>query len=73
VTKILSLRLKNVLHKVIDSRQFVFLEGRGLMDSVLVANEVLEEVKRRKTSCFFFSKLTMKRHMTRSFGTLSIT
>ena len=32
----------------------VFLEGRGLLDSVLVANEVLEEMKRKKKSCVFF-------------------
>ncbi|XP_068475932.1 secreted RxLR effector protein 78-like [Phaseolus vulgaris] len=30
------------------------LQGRGLMDSVLVANEVLEEVKRKKKSCVVF-------------------
>jgi len=54
VSKILSLRLKNVLHKVTDGRQSAFLEGRGLMDNILVANEVLEEVKRKKTRCVFF-------------------
>jgi len=43
-----------VTNKVIDSRQSAFLEGRGLMDSVLVANEVLEEVKRKKKSCVVF-------------------
>ena len=32
----------------------MFLEGRGLMDNVLVANEVLEDVKRRRRSCIFF-------------------
>ena len=53
VAKILSLRMKMVLHKVIDVRQSTFLAGRDLMDSVLVANVVLEEVKRRKSSCIF--------------------
>ena len=43
-----------MLHKVIDGRQFAFLEGKGFMDGVLVANEVLEDVKRRKSSCVFF-------------------
>jgi len=54
VVKVLSLRLKKVLDKVIDARKFAFSEGRGLMDKVLVANEVLEEVKRKNSSCVFF-------------------
>jgi len=54
VAKILSPWLKKVLYKVINARQLVFLEGRGIMDSVLVANEVLEEVKTRKNSFNFF-------------------
>jgi len=33
-----------VISKLIDTRQFAFLEGRGLLDSVLVANEALGEV-----------------------------
>ena len=54
VSKVLSLRLKKVMGKLIDIRQSAFLEGRGLLDSVLVAKEVLEEVKRRKKSCVYF-------------------
>jgi len=42
------------MHKEIDTRQSTFLEGRGLMDNVLVANEITEEVKRKKKSCVFF-------------------
>ena len=54
VSKILSIRLKRVISKVIDIRQSVFLEGRGLLDSILVANETLEELKRKKKSCVLF-------------------
>jgi len=50
----LPLRLKKVLNKVIDDRQFAFLEGRGLMDNVLVTNKVLDDVKRKKSSCVLF-------------------
>lgn len=38
------------------------------MDCMLVANEVLEEVKRRKRSCIFFPKLTMRKRMTQLTG-----
>ena len=54
ISKILSSRLKRVLNKVIDPRKSAFLEGRGLLDSVLVANETLEEVKRKKKECVVF-------------------
>jgi len=54
ISKALSLRLKKVINRVIDIRQLSFLEGRGLLDGVLVANEVLEEYKRKRKSCVFF-------------------
>jgi len=51
---VLSLCLKKVIGKVIDVRQSAFLEGRGLLDNVLVANEVLEDYKRKRKNCVFF-------------------
>ena len=56
IAKLLSLKLKKVLRKVIDSRQLAFLEERGLMDSVLIANEVLEEAKRMKKCSVYARK-----------------
>jgi len=60
---ILFIKLKKVLNKIIDSKQSTFLEGRGLMDSILVANKVLEEVKRKKKN-YFFLRWTMRRFTT---------
>lgn len=42
-----------MLGKVIDQKQYVFLKGRGFMDSVLIANGTLEEVERKKETCLF--------------------
>ena len=38
------------IHKIIDHTQSAFLEGRGLLDSVLVASETIDEVRRKKKS-----------------------
>jgi len=46
ITKVLSSRIKRVLPTIIDVSQSDFLKGRGMLDSVLVANEVVEELKR---------------------------
>nr|KYP53426.1 Transposon TX1 uncharacterized [Cajanus cajan] len=54
LAKILANRLKKVLPSVIDDRQSAFLEGRNLLQSVVIANETLDEVKKEKKSCIFF-------------------
>ena len=61
ISKALSLRLKKVISKVIDFKQSAFLKGRGLLDSMLVANEVLNEVKRKKKMGIFL-RWILKRH-----------
>jgi len=48
VSKILANRLKRVLPKIIDYSQSAFLKGRGLMDDILVANEMVEEYRTQK-------------------------
>ncbi|XP_068503760.1 uncharacterized protein [Phaseolus vulgaris] len=48
LTKVLSNRIKKVIKKVIDGSQSAFLSNRGLLDSVLVVNEVVDDLKRRK-------------------------
>jgi len=45
ISKVLSIRLKRILPKIIDITQLTFIKGRGLLDSILVANEVVEEAR----------------------------
>jgi len=46
--------MKEVLALVIDEHQSAFLRNRGLLDSVLIANEVVEEVRRNQRSALCF-------------------
>jgi len=41
ISKILAKRLKMTLPNVIDKYQSAFLKGRGMSDSVLIANETV--------------------------------
>ena len=49
ISKVLAERIKKVL-PVIDGCQSAFLKDRGILDSVLTANEVLEDLRRRRMS-----------------------
>jgi len=50
LSKILANRLKKVLPSIIDVNQSTFLSGRGLLDSILVANETVGYLKKEKKS-----------------------
>ena len=50
ISKVLAERMKKVLPAVIDECQSVFLKDKGILDSVLTANEVLEDLRRRQVS-----------------------
>jgi len=50
ISKVLAGRLKKVLPSIIDESQSAFIKDRGLIDSVLVANEVVEELRRKGKS-----------------------
>ncbi|GKV32368.1 hypothetical protein SLEP1_g40981 [Rubroshorea leprosula] len=54
LTKVLANRIKAVMPGITSETQSAFLRGRQLVDGVLVLNEVVEEVKRRKQSAFVF-------------------
>ena len=54
VSKLLANRLKKVMAHIIDGRQSAFIEGRHLLHGVLIANEVVEEAKRKEKPCIVF-------------------
>ena len=54
VAKLLANRLKKIMPFIIDERQTTFIEGRHLLHSVLIANEVVDEAKRSKKPCLVF-------------------
>ena len=54
ISKLLALRLSKVLRSVTTSCQSVFFPGRCILDGVVMANELVELVKRSKKGCFMF-------------------
>ena len=50
ISEVLSNKIKNVLSSVINESQLAFLKDRGMLDSVLMANEVVEDLRRNKRS-----------------------
>ncbi|KAL5191867.1 Transposon TX1 uncharacterized protein [Glycine soja] len=55
IAKLLANRLSKVMNHLIDERQTAFVKGRQLLHGVLIANEVVEEARRSKRPCRFFS------------------
>ncbi|GKU93217.1 hypothetical protein SLEP1_g6825 [Rubroshorea leprosula] len=54
LAKVLANKLKGVMSGLISDTQSAFLGGRQLVDSVLVLNEVVDEVKLKKQKAFVF-------------------
>ena len=50
ISKVLASRLKKVLPAIVDESQSAFLKNRGILDSVLMANEVVEELRKKGRS-----------------------
>jgi len=52
ISKVLASRLKKVFLAIIYEIQSSFLKGRGILDSILMANEVVEELGKRGEAGF---------------------
>jgi len=52
--KVLARRMKEVLPILIDETQSAFIEGRHLLQSTLIANEVIHKAKTRNKPCLVF-------------------
>ncbi|XP_028223612.1 uncharacterized protein LOC114405169 [Glycine soja] len=55
IAKLLANKLSKVMNHLIDERQTAFVKGRQLLHGVLIAIEVVEEARRSKRPCRFFS------------------
>jgi len=54
IYKMLANKLKPVFNHIIDTKQSAFLASRGILDSVLIANELLDEAKRENKASIVF-------------------
>lgn len=50
ISKLLARRLQRVIHSLISPHQTSFIKGRQILDGALIAGELIDSCKRRKTS-----------------------
>lgn len=48
IAKLLASRIRLIIEKLLSSNQSAFIEGRQMLDGVLVLNEVIDFAKRNK-------------------------
>ena len=54
VAKLLAIRIRKVMPEIIEETQFAFIEGRHMLRSVLITNEIIDEAKNNHKPCLIF-------------------
>ena len=68
IAKVLAARLRNAMHYLIEENQSAFVGGWFLLDGVVVANEVVDDAKKRKKKPVVCLRLTLKKLMIQFLG-----
>lgn len=68
ISKLLSLRLKHLLHYTISENQSAFIPGRAIADNVLITHEVLHHLKTTKAKKR--SSMAVKTDMSKAYDRL---
>ena len=66
ISKLLSLRLQNVINSVIGKEQSAFIKGRSILEGPLILNEVISWAKSTKRPLFI-----LKADLEKAFDSLS--
>jgi hypothetical protein len=62
--KVIALRLKIVMPFIISKEQSSYMEGRSIMDSVILVHEVIHSLKKTHTPCMLI-KLDLSKYFDR--------
>lgn len=52
--KVLANMLRKVMHVLISEGQSAFIKGKQILDGIMIANEVIDDAKRKKNEEVFF-------------------
>lgn len=54
IVKVLALRVSKVLNLIVLDCQSAFFGGRQITDGIIILNEIIDEIKKRKKCSFIF-------------------